>query len=381
MKGKRNFVSFLALAVILLASLACGTSSTVAPQPTKESDQDIVGASKPPVVTNTPETTKTIESPPTHTPTIIGLSRNNPFSCTDLVSAPNWDVQVIDIKRGEEAWQDIQAANMFNESAPEGMEYLLVKIHAKSTYADSDDHSISGCDFDVTGDKLINYTCSMASVVEPDPHLDARLYSGGETEGWAAYLVAQNEGNLMLVVDESYNFDSDAVRYIALNDGATIDIPPDLESIKTTDSGKNRNAPASRTEKVITEDWELLITDVIRGDTVWEMVQEANQFNDPPKDGFEYIAVRIHVRYIGSEEKPTSIDGSYFKSTGSAGILHDAPSIVDPSPQLDISLYPGGEYEGWIVVQASVGETNMMLVFEPIFDFSDKNKRFISLEP
>jgi hypothetical protein len=373
--SRKRFPS-LALLILLLASLACGTSTTASPQPTESSQGQVqVEPSKTPEATNTPE------PPATPTPAPIGLSRNNPFPRTDLVSAPNWDVQVIEVKRGDEAWQNIQAANMFNEAAPEGMEYMLVKIHAKSTYADSDEHSISGCDFDVTGDRLINYTCSMASVVEPDPQLEASLFSGGETEGWAAYLVAQGEGNLMLVVDESFNFDSDARRYIAIDDGASLGIPSDLASIKPTDAGKDRNAPAPRTEKTITDDWELSIIDVIRGDGAWKMAQEANQFNEPPQDGFEYVAVKIHVRHIGTEDKPATMDGTFFKSTGSAGVLYDAPTVVDPSPQLDISLYPGGEYEGWIVVQASVGETNMALVFEPLFDIGGNNKRFISLEP
>jgi hypothetical protein len=374
--SSRILIPSLALLILLLASLACGTSAPASSQPAESSQGQVQAESS-----ETPGSTKTPEPPASPTPAPIGLSRNNPFPRTDLVSAPNWDVQIVEIKRGAEAWQDIQAANMFNEAAPEGMEYLLVKISAKSTYTDSDEHSISGCDFDVTGDRLINYTCGMAIVVEPDPQLDARLYSGGETEGWAAYLVAQGEGNLMLVVDESFNFDSDARRYIALDDGASLGIPSDLVSIKPTDAGKDRSAPAPRSEKIITDDWELSILDVIRGDEAWKMAQEANQFNDPPQEGFEYIAVKVHVRYIGTEDKPSSMDGSFFKSTGSAGILHDAPSVVDPSPQLDISLYPGGEFEGWIVVQASVGETNMMLVFEPLFDFSGKNKRFISLEP
>jgi hypothetical protein len=268
---------------------------------------------------------------------------------------------------------------MFNEVAPEGMEYLLVKIHAKSTYTDSDEHSISGCDFDVTGDRLSNYTCGM--IVAPDPQLDANLFSGGETEGWAAYLVGQGEGNLILVVDETLNFDSDAKRYIALDDGASIDISPDLANIKPNSMGKERNAPGNRADKIITEDWEWFIVDVIRGDDAWKMAQEANQFNDPPAEGFEYIAVKIHVRYIGTEDKAANIDGTFFKSTGSANVLYDAPTVVDPSPQLDIWLYPGGEFEGWIVVQASQGETNMVLVFEPLFDFSGNNKRFILLEP
>ncbi len=221
----------------------------------------------------------------------------------------------------------------------------------------------------------------MASVVEPDPQLDASLFSGGEAEGWAAYLISLNETNLILVVDELFNFDSDAKRYIALEEGASINISSDLENIQPTDLGKERNEPAPRTETVVTEDWELLITDVIRGNEAWTMVQEANQFNEPPLEGFEYIAIKVRTRYIGTEDKAVNIDGTFFKSTGSAGVLYDAPTIVDPLPQLDISLYPGGEFEGWIVVQASVDETNMMLVFEPLFDFGGRNKRFILIEP
>lgn len=370
----RMLFPLLAILTLLLVSLACGASTTPSTQPAQD-NQEQVEPSKP------PDPTKTPEPLPTPTPVPIGLSRRNPFPRTDLVSAPNWDVQVVEVKRGEEAWKDIQAANMFNESPPESMEYLLVKIHAKSTYADSDEHSIGGCDFDLTGDRLINYTCGMAGVVEPDPQFDATLFTGGETEGWAAYLVAQGEGNLMLVVDEILNFDSDARRYIALDDGASISVSSDLANINPTDIGEDRNAPAPRTEKTVTEDWELSIIEVIRGDEAWKMVEEANQFNDPPLEGYEYIAVKIHIRFIGTEDKAETIDGSFFKSTGSAGILHDIPIVVDPSPQLDISLYPGGEYEGWIVLQALQGETNMALVFEPLFDFGGTNKRFISLEP
>ncbi len=111
------------------------------------------------------------------------------------------------------------------------------------------------------------------------------------------------------------------------------------------------------------------------------MVLAENQFNEPPQDGFEYIAVKIHVRNINPEDRFSYMDGSFFKSTGDAGVLYDSPVVVDPSPQLDITLYPVGEYEGWVVVQAAVGETNLSLVFQPIFDFSGNEKRFISLEP
>jgi hypothetical protein len=280
--------------------------------------------------------------------------------------------------RGDAAWQAIQAANQFNEPAPEGMEYLLVKLHVKNTYTDNEEHSIGGGDFKVTGDRLIEYFG--ASVVEPDPQLDARVFSGGEAEGWAAYLISQGEGNLILIVDELLNFSDEGLRFIALDDGATIAVSPDLVNIQATDSGNDRNSPAPRTEKIITEDWEVLILEVIRGDEALNMVQEANQFNEPPDEGMEYIAVKTHVRNISTEDRATQIDGSYFETTGDANVAYDLPSVVDPAPALDASLFPGGEYEGWIVVQAATGETGIRLIFEPLLDFSGRNKRFISLD-
>ena len=381
MNIKQRSQKWIPVAMLVLISLACSTITATTPQSVSTSDPRQVEPTKPIESTKPVESTNTPEPSPTPTPAPIGLSRNNPIPRSELVSAPNWDVQILEVKRGEDAWQDVQAANMFNEAAPEGKEYLLVKIYVKSTYADSEEHSISSCDFAITGDKLINYTCGMANVVAPDPQLDARLFANGEAEGWAAYLISQGESNLILVFDETFNFEDSTTRYIAIDDGASVSIPPDLTSIKSTNAGKERITPASREDKAITEDWEFSIKEVVRGDDALKKVQEANQFNELPADGFEYIAVKIQVRYISVEDKAANIDKYFFKTTGSENVLYDAPSVVDPNPSLNASLYPGGEYEGWVVLQVARLETGIILVFEPLFDFSGNNRRFISLEP
>lgn len=375
--SKRFTVPFLVLGLLLAASLACG-SGTVSP--TAEQAQapttTVSEATESLESTNTPEPTPV---PPTPTPQPIGMNRGNPFPRSEVVSAPNWDTQVLEVVRGDEAWQAIQAANQFNEPAPEGMEYLLVKLHVKSTYADSDEHSISGSDFKVTGDRLIEYFT--ASVVEPDPQLDAQLFAGGETEGWSSYLIGQGESNLILIVDELLSFDENRLRFIALDDGASISVAPELSDIEPTDLGKERGSPAPFGEAVTTEDWQVTLLEVVRGDEAWTMVQEANRFNDPPEEGMEYIAVKVHVRYISTVDESAQMDGSYFKTTGSASVLYDWPSVVEPSPELSITLFPGGEYEGWVILQAAQDETDLIAVFEPLLDFSGKNKRFLSLEP
>jgi hypothetical protein len=99
---------------------------------------------------------------PTSTPSDLlltegGLTRRDPAPHAALLSAPNWDVQIIEWMRGDEARRAIQQANQFNDPAPEGMEYVLVRLKVTSTYADAGEHTISGADFKVTGDRLIRY--------------------------------------------------------------------------------------------------------------------------------------------------------------------------------------------------------------------------------
>jgi hypothetical protein len=308
----------------------------------------------------------------------VGFGRSNPYAPSELVQAPNWDLQILDHLRGADAWTAIQAANQFNDPPPEGMEYLLLKLYVRSTYSDDDEHNISNWDFNLTGDRLIRY--GPASVVTPDPQLDFTVYTGGEGEGWISFPIGEGESNLILIFDEFANFDDDRFRYIAVEEGAKVEVPLEVRDIQPTDLGMQRTNPAPLGQTVTTEDWEVTVQDVIRGEEAWLMAEDANMFNDPPDEDMEYIAVTFHVRYIGTGESFESIDSSFFNTTGDNGVVYDIPSVVDPEPALDAALFPGGEYTGWIVLQAAEGETGMKVIFQPWTDFTDENKRFLALE-
>ena len=124
-----------------------------------------------------------------------------------------------------------------------------------------------------------------------------------------------------------------------------------------------------------------MVNEVVRGDEAWQLVQSANQYNDPPEDGMEYVAVKVWVRNIGTSDTAIDMDSSSFKSTGGNNTLYDSPYMVDPEPTLGVNLFSGGVYEGWITLVAAEGETGMMAVFQPWSDWDDTNKRFLSLEP
>ncbi len=389
----RKNVIALSIVVILLILSACGspspTTSTDSPifldgdATPSESITDIPEptVTLPPVPTETeiPPTPTETQMPPTPTVAPVGISRSNPFPSTEVVTAPNWEIQVLEIKRGDDAWSDIQAANSYNDPAPDGMEYILIKIHVKCLYEDDEEHSIGNYDFNVTGDKAILYTTSMASVVKPEPELDATLFSGGETEGWTSFIVAQGEGNLILVVDESWDFEEGNERYIALDAGASIAIPPELFAITPSKDGESRKLPIPYNEKLVTDNWETSIIEVVRGEAAWSMVQSANQFNEAPSEGHEYIAVNFFVRNIGMDDKPQNINSYFYRITGSSNILHELPMVVNPEPALDISLFPSGEYIGWVVFESIIGETDLMVAFEETWSF-DSEYRYIALD-
>ena len=320
-----------------------------------------------------------LEDEPAPISTEVGMSRANPFPPGEMHTTPNWDIQVIESIRGEEAWQMIQAANSFNDPPNEGQEYILIKVKTISTHEDNEEHNISSWDFNLTGSNLIEY--DNAEVVEPEPALDATLYSGGETEGWLAFAVGSGEENLILILDESANWEDDRFRFFAVEDGVSITIDTNLSLIQPTELGIERTDPAPLGETVITEDWEVVVNEVVRGDEAWQLVQSANQYNDPPEDGMEYVAVKVWVRNIGTSDTAIDMDSSSFKSTGGNNTLYDSPYMVDPEPTLGVNLFSGGVYEGWITLVAAEGETGMMAVFQPWSDWDDTNKRFLSLEP
>lgn len=334
-----------------------------------------------PEETFSPEPTETF--PPedqlfTPTPAQAGMGRSKPAPRNAVVLAPNWDVQVMDYKRGTAAWKDLEEANPFNEAPGAGEEYVLVKLRVKCTYADSDPHAIMAFDFKLTGSRLQAYDSLLVDT--PGEELYAELTTGGQTEGWAAFLAAKDEKNLILVVDEMANFDEDRLRYIALDDNASISIAPELAAIRPTDLGRDADNPAAFNDRLVTQNWELSMLEMLRGDSAMQRLLQVWEENPAPLDGMEYVLLRVNARYIGTQDRPERIDLFYFNTLDNQGYVGDYGEAQPPEPVLDAALYPGGEVEGWLILQVRKGAGGLKLVFQPMTDESTENQRYISLE-
>ncbi len=368
-------------AALLVASRVVSTVSTALRVTATNTPED---TRRPPTATlaptETPPPTLTPLPTPTPAPTATpqpGQSRSNPLPPGSIVQADGWEIQVVDFMRGAQAAQAIREANQFNESAPEGKEYLAVKVRVKSHHTDGQAHRISGGDFRVTGDQLVEYFVS--GLVPPEPALDAELFAGGEITGWSVYSIGQGEGHLLLDFDP-LGVSGNRPVFAALSANSAIPIDPRLAKIQPTDLGRTHEQPAQLGETLITDDWEVTALEAIRGEQAWQMAQTANQFNDPPAAGREYVAVRVRARNLNPADETARIDSSSFKTMGAANVMYDAPSVVDPEPRLDAALYPGGAAEGWVILQIGQNENKAQLVFDPIFDVEHVNRRFISLE-
>jgi hypothetical protein len=355
----RLFGFLIALLLLMLSALACQHTSLVK-QPTSPAES----------VLPTPAAAASA------TPSLPGLSRVNPMPGTEPASLTNWEVHVLETVRGDDAWQMIQVANQSNEPPAPGEEYLLLRMRVRNKRVDEEKNSIG---LHVTGNSLVLHFGFDAGVVEPEPWLETHLAGGAESEGWNAYRIRQDEGNLMLVIEDYFNLD-EPTRYLALDEGASIETPIEaLHSIKPTELGTEPAQPLPLGQIATSEDWQLRVREVVIGQEAWQMIIDANQFNDPPAEGMKYVLARVWVRYIGLQESGKNISGYSFTAGFGVETEYERPVVVEPEPELYAYLFPGGEAEGWVALQAPASQDELLLIFSPSFAGTEINRRYLSL--
>jgi hypothetical protein len=339
------------------------TESADTPTPTTE-----------PTATPEPSATPTAELSPT--PASAGASRVNPIPRGSTATTEEWELQVLDAVRGEEAHNRLLEANQFNEPAPAGYEYVLVSVRAKYIGTSNEAQRIDFSSFHATGDARVKH--EFASVVEPEPELQAELFPGGEATGWLAVLVREAETNLQLVFEPLFSFEDGDELFLAVDDGATV-APITERLADQNDHGFDRADPVPLGEHIVGDTWEIWVIESVRGDEALRRVKEENQFNEDPAAGMEYVLVHIGARNVEPEEAPELIDEFAFKLTGDAGRIYDNPSIVDPEPDLGYTVYTGGAVDGWVTLQCATGEQNLRVVYEPLFSLTG-DPRYFAIE-
>lgn len=100
------------------------------------------------------------------------------------------------------------------------------------------------------------------------------------------------------------------------------------------------------------------LIETIRGDMAWEMIYNANKFNTPPREGYEYILAKFVVAPKGvKDNKSLSISEFDFDVYSQSNVEYERESIVLPEPKLRANAYAGGTTQGYVGFLVKKGDS------------------------
>ena len=150
------------------------------------------------------------------TPTSLGTDLSQPAPLGQAATSESWQVTLLDVTRGEPAWQIVYETNQFNDPPPAGMEYLLLKVRLR--YIGTNDQGVSVTDSAFTLTNGDGAAYDRPVVVQPEPNLLARLFPGGETEGIIVLMAEAQRKNLALVFTSPVYGAGADTRYFSLGE-------------------------------------------------------------------------------------------------------------------------------------------------------------------
>ena len=303
-------------------------------------------------------------------PEDFGATRENPYPTHTHIETVSWDFQVLQVMRGQAAWERILEDDSDPLVPPEGYEYLVVQLMIQNKILDEQAYDFGISDIFVVGDRGIMRTDALWGV----PSLDLfykDIYCAETLIGWMDAILPVDETNLLLGIHLEYQLPFDAeerqVHYIALEEGAAYQPPADAPFPEPNNLGADPALPAALGSTVITDSWEVSILEVIRGEQAMAMVSEANPTNPEPEAGYEYLAARLRMGYWSDDATIASIAIDQFSSLTSAGETIPPVQLRVTSDQrhnwVSATFFPGGMLEAWTVVSVPVNEINPLLVF------------------
>jgi hypothetical protein len=115
-------------------------------------------------------------------------------------------ITVLEIVRGEKAWDMVKTASPSNKYPNAGMEYVAVRIKfafgAKGSSGDLS-YGIRDEQFALVSESGRQY--ERPSIVLPKPELSGRLYPGDSLEGWIVLLLSVDDKKPLMSFGNNYN--------------------------------------------------------------------------------------------------------------------------------------------------------------------------------
>jgi hypothetical protein len=157
----------------------------------------------------------------------------------------------------------------------------------------------------------------------------------------------------------------------------------DEDATPASGPGSSRAEPAALGETV---DAGKLRVSVIDADTdAASRLETLSEFPSTPIPGRRVVLARVLVEYISDDTDETiQVYESDFKITGSGNVVYDTfgddTSCGFLEDTLQGEMFPGGSLEGNVCFQVPETETDLLLIAQPSFSFSDNGRRYFALE-
>ena len=107
--------------------------------------------------------------------------------------------------------------------------------------------------------------------------------------------------------------------------------------------------------------------------------RKANQFNKPPRQGFEYLIANVKLKNASDKQEAQSASFAIVCVLPVTRTSPIAASAVPPK-QLQGELFPNGMTEGQIVFEIPSTEKNLMFIVGEMMSFDTKAMRFMAID-
>jgi len=356
---------WLIISILILVSISCNLG-----KPKSETTS---------IVENIPDALNQIAASVTDEP---GLSRKDPIPIGTQISVPGWQIEVLEFLRGEEARKIVDFSNSQEETLAKDWEYALAKVSVRCISLDNKAHDLGISELHMSGNKGLSYGDTMDGWPQPE-FLFEDMYSAEIVEGWIDAVIPKDEHNMMLVLDV-WDDENRTTRFFELEDNASIQLPDELANLIPNELGVNLDQPAPAGQKVITQDWEIIVLNSLTGEDANTALETDNIYYSAPGDGMEYLLVELKLRYINTVDKPVWIGYDQFYGLDENGYMLQGDMIYTPNNKdwIQGNLLPGAELSGWVVVYILEGNEFPVLVFDPDrynYDEQNVNIRYLKI--
>lgn len=286
------------------------------------------------------------------------------------------EITLLDVIRGSDALAIAVDANQFNTEPAEGKEYLLARFRIRALSSENDVKiDINNSSFTLVSEKGKTYD-SFTTISGIQPTL-REMYAGGSQEGYACFEVDKDDKKPSIVFLERNNnglwFSTDP--NAKLEDGSTVYVPAEnIPSPDTTNAALGSRLNPHPVGTTVTFDGmetlfdtykaNITLKEVIRGDTALNIIANANNLNQIPKEDQEYLLAKFEVDALESlDDSKIEISAANFELVSEDGIKYDTFITVSGLEPKLTTMYPNNKQEGYAYFIVNKKDKNPKIVF------------------